>query len=140
MKKITSEAQLPSPIRSGGMNTTTTKLYRNMTPAERARIDAEEDHREARKANFVGADVALLDIQRSQFRVARREARKAGFIGDFTKACLATRRVKVGGTPDQWLDAAEKVLADTLHADNLCNDDYEGPDEPYDVVHGPRGW
>lgn len=121
------------------MNTTTTKLYSDMTPAERARIDAEEDRREARKAGFVGADVTLLDIQRSQFRVIRREACKAGFDGDFTKACLATRGVKVGGTPDQWLNAAWQVLADTL-PDNLCNDDYEGPTEPYEVAHGPRGW
>lgn len=120
----------------------TTTLYSEMTPAQKAAIDADEDRREARKANFVGADVAFLDIQRSQFRVARREARKAGFTGDFNKACIATRRVKPGGYPEQWLDAAEKVLADTENANNLCNDDYEGPGvtEPYEVAYGPRGW
>ena len=60
------------------MSTTRTfKLYSEMTKAEQAAIDADEDRREARKAAFVGADVDL-DARWSQAPLHKQIAREMG--------------------------------------------------------------
>ena len=104
------------------------KLYSEMAPAERALIDAQEDRRERYKSNLIGADMSMMDIMRGQYASLRKQAKEAGFRGSFQVACLATRRVDMRDPkPEQWVAAAERVLSDLRNADNLCNDDYEGP-------------
>ena len=93
------------------MNTQTPKLYSDMTPADRARIDAEEDRREARKANFVGADLSMDDLFRNIYAQRRNKAREIGFTGNFAHACITANGGGVPATPEQWVTASETALA-----------------------------
>lgn len=114
-------------------------LYSEMTPAEQATIDADEDRREARKAAFVGADDNRWEL-RLDYAEWRRKAVSEGFRGDFKAACITVNDGEVPPSPEAWVAAAEGVYWDAC-ADN-CYDESEGPGitEPWEVAYGPRGF
>ena len=123
---------------------TTYKAYSEMTAAEKAAIDADEDRREARKAGFVGASDVNADL-RVAFAALRTQAGLNGFTGNFKQACINANDGEVPSTPEAWVAAAETVYNDTL--DGLADEadfeaEYEGPGitEPCEVAYGPRGW
>lgn len=105
------------------------KLYSEMTTAEKAAIDADEDRREARKANFIGASddkapadgrwftpMTVGDLRRI-YADTRASTRAMGAFeapGAFEAACRQVAAEKgIALTPGGWLDAATQVYWDT---------------------------
>ncbi len=110
----------------------TSKLYSDMTPAEQAAIDQDEDRREARKAHFHDG----LEGQRAKFRARRAEAVALGFKGDFLATCRSMA-VTPPMTPPEWLLAADLVVLAYAPEDEDFEAEGPGITEPWEVAYGP---
>jgi hypothetical protein len=103
----------------------TMQTYSSMTPAEQARIDQDEDRREARKSYFNDG----LNGQRTKFAALRETAAARGCPkAQFESRCRGVS-ILPPCTPPEWVLAAELVvlslsLPPSHPDDDACNPAY----------------